>query len=110
MINCKNCYYTGRLFVIDGERLYRCNRYDQFVEATDFCSKGIFVEKTEEKTEPKAVKNAHGKWIHPKEYGVNLPEHYCSECGAWETGYKESDLCVNCGADMRKGEKNGLSD
>lgn len=42
----------------------------------------------------------HGEWIHPTEYGLNLPEHYCSECGAWEYSDTESNYCPNCGAKM----------
>lgn len=46
----------------------------------------------------------HGKWIHPTEYGLNLPEHYCSECGTWEYSDTESKYCPNCGAKMDEGE------
>lgn len=42
----------------------------------------------------------HGEWIHPREYGLNLPEHYCSECEAWEYSDTESKYCPNCGAKM----------
>ena len=42
----------------------------------------------------------HGEWIHPREYGLNLPEHYCSECRAWEYSDVESKFCPNCGAKM----------
>lgn len=44
----------------------------------------------------------HGEWIHPREYGLNLPEHYCSECREWEYSDTESKYCPNCGAKMDK--------
>ena len=44
----------------------------------------------------------YGEWIHPREYGLNLPEHYCSECRAWEYSDVESKFCPNCGAKMDK--------
>lgn len=49
----------------------------------------------------------HGEWIHPREYGLNLPEHYCSECRAWEYSDVESNYCPNCGAKMRERKDNG---
>ena len=45
-----------------------------------------------------------GHWIHPYEYGLALPEHYCSECKAYEYSDVKSKYCPNCGADMREGE------
>ena len=42
----------------------------------------------------------HGEWIHPREYGLNLPEHYCSECKTWEYSDTESNYCPACGAKM----------
>ncbi len=49
----------------------------------------------------------HGEWIHPREYGLNLPEHYCSECRAWEYSDVESKFCPNCGAKMDEGGTDG---
>lgn len=48
--------------------------------------------------------NKSGKWIHDTHYGLNLPEHKCSECGTWEYSDEESNFCPHCGADMRGGD------
>lgn len=45
--------------------------------------------------------NKSGHWIHDTHYGLNLPEHKCSECGTWEYSDEESNFCPHCGADMR---------
>ena len=41
-----------------------------------------------------------GRWIHPYEYWLALPEHKCSVCGEWEYADSESNYCPNCGARM----------
>lgn len=46
-----------------------------------------------------------GHWIHDTQYGVNLPEHKCSECGTWEYSDEESNFCPNCGAWMTEERK-----
>lgn len=46
-----------------------------------------------------------GHWIHDTQYGVNLPEHKCSECGTWEYSDEESNFCPECGAWMREERK-----
>lgn len=50
---------------------------------------------------PSAEQERRGRWIHPYEYGLALPEHKCSVCGEWEYADSESNYCPNCGAYMR---------